>query len=64
MNLDAMPSKHIVELEQKVHQLLLTMRKAKLSSEPLYTSLQGLEQELGENRRTRFDKDNPEYNGY
>ena len=64
MNLADVSSKHISELEQLVSQALLTMRKAKLSSEPIYVSLQEFEQELGEARRARFDNDNTEYSGY
>jgi hypothetical protein len=64
MNLESISAKYVGELEQKVHQLLLTMRKANLHSEPLYASLLELEQELEETRRSRFDKDHSDYEGY
>ena len=60
---DASP-KHIMELEQQITGLLKTMRKAKIQAHPIYESLQALEQELGEARRSRFDDNTPEYKGY
>ena len=64
MNLDSISSKFVGELEQKVYQLLLAMRKAKLQDDPIYASLQKMEQELGQARRERFDEDHPKYQGY
>jgi hypothetical protein len=64
MNLDSISPKYVGELEQNVHRLLVTMRKAKLDSDPMYATLQELEQQLEETRRTRFDKDHTEYEGY
>jgi len=64
VNLAPVSSKHLSELEQLVSQVLATMRKAKLSDETIYATLQEFEQELGSTRRDRFDADNSEYSGY
>ena len=64
MNLDPVYPKHRNEIEQLVSKLLATMRKAKVTDDPIYGSLQKLEQELGEVRRGRFDADKSEYFGY
>ena len=64
MDFDSVSTKHINELEQQISQILKTMRAAKLTQEPIYTSLQALEQELGEARRGRFDEQDSKYNGY
>ena len=64
MELDPISSKHIGELEQMVHQLLLTMKKADLQGEPLFASLQEFERELEKTRRSRFDEGHSEYEGY
>jgi len=64
MNLNSISSKHAGELEQQVHQLLLVMRKADLQSAPLYVSLLEFEKVLEETRRSRFDEDHSEYEGY
>ena len=64
MNLEPVSSKHINELEQLVTQLLATMRNAKLNEDPVYASLQALEQNLGQSRRDRFDETHAEYSSY
>ena len=56
--------KHLSELEQQLTQLLKTMRSAKLNEDPIYTSLQLLEQKISRERRTRYDENNSEYHGY
>lgn len=56
--------KHLGELEQQLTQLLKTMRSAQLSQEPIYSSLQLLEQKISKERRSRYDENNPEYHGY
>jgi len=61
---DTISPKQASEIEQQVSKLLNTLRKAKLFDEPIYMSLQELEQELGEIRRSRFDADHSEYSGY
>ena len=64
MNLETISRKQLSELEYCVTELLGTMRKAKLRTGPLVESLKLLEQELGEVRRERFDKANPEFQTY
>lgn len=64
MNLEPVDPKHRNEMEQLVSKLLATMRKAKVTDDPIYGSLQKLEQELGDARRLRFDADKSEYFGY
>ncbi len=64
MDLSDVSQKHINELEQATTQFLKTLRNAKLQDMPLYTSLQGFEQNLGKERRERFDKSTPNYKGY
>ena len=64
MDLEPVSVKHLNELEQLVTQLLAAMRKAKLSDDPIYASLQTLEQSLGQSRRDRFDQTHAEYSGY
>ena len=64
MDLEPVSIKHLNELEQLVTKLLATMRKAKLNEDPIYASLQALEQTLGESRRDRFDQTHAEYSSY
>jgi hypothetical protein len=64
MDLDSLTPKHSNELEQMITNLLKTMRSAKLQNLPVYAALQELEQELGEARRNRYDKNNSKYIGY
>lgn len=64
MNIDALSIKDLGKLEQQVTELLTTMRKTKLTNEPIYVLLQSFMQQLGEVRRQRFDADNTEYSGY
>ena len=64
MNLETLSQKQLNELEYCVRELLGTMRKAGLRNGPLVESLKLLEQELGEARRERFDKANPEFQTY
>jgi beta-galactosidase beta subunit len=64
VDLEPVSAKHLNELEQLVTQLLATMRKAKLTGDPIYTSLQAMEQTLGQSRRDRFDENHAEYVGY
>jgi len=64
MNLEGISRKHLNELEIRVTELLVTIRKAKLQNEPLAESLKALENQLGDARRKRFDESTPEYRGY
>lgn len=64
MNLENISEKHINEVELRIKELLLAMRKAKIQPEALMESLRQLEQELGNLRRQRFDAKNSEYSGY
>lgn len=64
MDLNQVSIKHLGELEQQLTQLLKTMRSAKLSEEPIYSSLQLLEQQISQERRSRYDENNSEYHGY
>ena len=64
MNLENLTRKQLNELEHCVRELLLTMRKAKLQTDPLVESLKALEQELGKARRDQFDSKNSEYHTY
>jgi hypothetical protein len=64
MNLDTLNTNHRNEIEQLITKLLATMRKAKVTDDPIYHSLQKFEQELGEARRRIFDSDQSEYFGY
>jgi hypothetical protein len=61
MDLETVSQKHVNELEQLVKELLITMRKARLHTEPLAENLRLFEQQLGDIRRKRFDEANPEY---
>jgi hypothetical protein len=64
VNLDHVSQKNRNEIEQLITKLLATMRKAKVTDDPLFTSLQKAEQELGDARRSTFDDDQSEYFGY
>lgn len=64
MNLDAVSSKHLNELEHLLSDLRLTMRKANLQDEPIAKSIHEFELEIGKIRRNRFDAENPEFVGY
>ncbi len=64
MNLEAMSSKQISDIEQQVSNLINNMRKAKLNEEPIYAMLQQFERELSEIRRRRFDEKQSEYSSY
>ena len=61
MNLETISRKQLNELESRVRELLVTMRKAKLQYDPVAESLKSFEQELGNARRERFDAENLEY---
>lgn len=64
MNVETVSLDHITQLEQEIAYVLKTMRKAKIHDHPLYHSLHDLEQELGDERRRRFDEQNAEFAGY
>lgn len=64
MNLDTLSDKQLQELERLAKELLLVMRKAKLTGEPLAELLHQMEVEAGEIRRERFDTANSEYSNY
>ena len=64
MNLETVSTKHLNELEQQTHELLIVLRKANLQTEDVYHALQQFELEVGRVRRARFDAANPEYSGY
>ena len=64
MNLETISLKQVNELEYRVRELLIAMRKAKLQNDPLAESLKLLEQELGKARCERFDAANSEYQAY
>ena len=64
MNLDNISRKQSNDLEQQARQLIDTMRKAKLQSEPLFESLQTLAQTLEKMRHGQFDETNSEYHTY
>ena len=64
MNFETVSQKHMNDLEQQVRQLLVSLRKARLQSEPLFESLQQLARELEEVRHERFDEANSEYHTY
>ena len=64
METHQLSTKHVNGLEQQVMQILKTLRTAKLHNHPIYASLQELEQELGEARRSRYDENHSKYSGY
>lgn len=64
MNIETLSLKELGKLEQQANELLITLRKSKLTNEPIYSTLQLLVQQLGEVRRSRFDAGNTEYTGY
>ncbi len=64
MNLDTVSQKHLNELELRIRELLLVMRKANLHNEPIAKALGEFEVQVGQVRRDRFDAANPEYSGY
>ncbi len=64
MDLDTISRKQLNELETQVRYLLITMRKAKLHTEPVAELLRDLERQLGEARRASFDSTNSDYKGY
>ena len=64
MDLQNITSKRAADIEQQITSLLKTMRSAKLTELPVYKSLQELEQELGNQRRNRFDDTTSDYAGY
>lgn len=54
--------KQLHELEQKVQELLLMLKKMKMHHEPAVEALRQLEEKLAQARRERFDASNSEYN--
>lgn len=64
MNLQGVSPKQLNDLELRIRELLLAMRKANLHNEAVFDSLSELERELAQTRRERFDAANPEYSGY
>ena len=64
MNLETLSRKQRNDLEIHVSALLVTLRKAKLQNDPLAKSLEMLEQQLGDDRRQRFDEVNSEYGSF
>lgn len=66
MNFENISRKQLNELEQRVRELLIAMRKARLQQEygPLMENLRALSEALGETRRERYDDAHPEYHAY
>ncbi|HVU10126.1 MAG TPA: hypothetical protein VHD90_02565 [Phototrophicaceae bacterium] len=64
MDLESISTKQLNEVERLVRELQIAMRKASLQNEPLAKSLYEFETQIGEVRRARFDRANPEYTGY
>lgn len=62
--IEALSQKQLSELETQVINLLVTLRKAKLTNQPIALMLKELEQELGDIRRERYDAANSDYAGY
>jgi hypothetical protein len=56
--------KQLSELETQVLNLLVTLRKVKMTNQPVALLLKELEQELGDLRRERYDAANSDYSGY
>lgn len=64
MDLESVSQKHLNELEVRVTELLLLLKKAKIQDENIIAALRQLETELGQARRDRFDGVTKEYSGY
>lgn len=64
MDLEAVSQKHLNELEVRITELLLLMKKAKVQNEPMIAMLRQFETELGQARRDRYDGITKEYSGY
>lgn len=64
MDLETISQKHLNELEVRISELLLLMKKAKVQDEALTAMLRQFESELGQARRDRFDGVTKEYSGY
>jgi hypothetical protein len=64
MDLESVSQKHLNELEVRVTELLLLLKKAKIQDENIIAILRQLETELGQARRDRFDGVTKEYSGY
>lgn len=64
MSFETISRKDLNELELRVRELLVIMKKTKLQDDPRINALKSLEQELGDVRRKRFDEANPEFQGY
>jgi|FLYN01.1.fsa_nt_gi hypothetical protein len=64
MNLESLNDKHLHEMERLVTELLTLMKKAKLTDDPLYSSLHDLKETAEKLRRERFDEENPRFKGY
>lgn len=64
MNIESVSQKHLNEIEFRVRELLLAMRKAKLEHNTLGEDLRLFEQEISTLRRERYDATNSEYHTY
>lgn len=64
MDVETVSLDYINQLEQEIAYVLKTMRRAKIQDHPAYTTLFDLEQELGDERRRRFDSENAEFSSY
>jgi len=64
MNLEFVNDKQLHEMERLVSELLVLMKKAKLTDDPLYANLQSVKETAESLRRERFDEDYPRYKGY
>lgn len=64
MNLESVSDKQLHEMERLASELLVLMKKAKLTDDPLYTNLRMLKEATENLRRERFDEDYPRYKGY
>lgn len=64
MDLESVSQKHLNELEVRITELLLLMKKAKVQNETMIAMLRQFESELGQARRDRYDGMTKEYSGY
>lgn len=62
--LEGLSQKQMSELETQVINLLVTLRKTKLQNHPAAVVLKEFEQQLGDNRRERFERASSDYAGY
>lgn len=64
MNLDNISQKHLNDVELRIKELLVAMRKAKMQDAAILEPLKRFEHEIEEARRARFDMLNSEYKSY